>query len=60
MAAIKWKIRHFLKDGTELKPGMQFPDTPENCSRIERVREICRHHVEQLERNKKQNTVCSA
>jgi hypothetical protein len=46
MAAIKWEVRHYLKDGTELKPGMQFPDTPENQATIEPVREICRRGIE--------------
>lgn len=42
----EWHITHYLKDGTELKPGMQFPDTPENRATIERVREICRKSLE--------------
>lgn len=42
MAEIKWNIRHYLKDGTELKPGMRFPDTPENRATLERVRTLCR------------------
>ena len=46
MAEIQWKIRHFLKDGTELTPGMQFPDTPVNRATIERIREICRRYRE--------------
>jgi hypothetical protein len=46
MRKTMWNIRHFLKDGTELKPGMQFPDTPENQATIERVREICRRGIE--------------
>lgn len=48
MGEIKWNVRHFLKDGTELKPGMQFPDTAENRETIERVREICRKGVERM------------
>ena len=38
---LEWKVTHFLKDGTELKPGMQFPDTPENRATLERVRALC-------------------
>ena len=41
MAEIKWNIRHYLKDGTELKPGMQFPDTPANKARLQRVMALC-------------------
>ena len=41
MAEIKWKFRHFLKDGNELKPGMQIPMTKENMATIERVYNIC-------------------
>jgi hypothetical protein len=48
MGDIKWNVRHFLKDGTELKPGMQFPDNPENRETIERVREICRASIERM------------
>ncbi|MBO6293310.1 MAG: hypothetical protein J6N51_13805 [Selenomonas sp.] len=44
MATITWNIRHYLKDGTELKPGMQFPDTQENRARLQRVWEICQRH----------------
>lgn len=44
MAEIKWNIRHTLKDGTELKPGMQFPDTPETRATLQRVWEICQRH----------------
>lgn len=46
MAEIKWNIRHYLKDGTPFKKGMQFPDTPANRATIERVREICRRGLE--------------
>lgn len=42
MAEITWNIRHRLKDGTELKPGMQFPDTPANRATLDRVWAICR------------------
>lgn len=45
MAAIEWKITHHLRDGTELKPGQQFPDTAENRATLERVRAICRNHT---------------
>ena len=41
MAKFEWKIRHFLKDGTELKPGMQIPMTAENMAIIQRAYEIC-------------------
>ena len=44
MAEIKWNIRHFLKDGTEIHPGDQFPDTAENRATVERVREICQRY----------------
>jgi hypothetical protein len=47
VAEITWKIRHFLKDGTEIKPGQQFPETPEYLAVIERVREVCRRYLEQ-------------
>lgn len=43
MAKINWNIRHVLKDGTELRPGMQFQDTEENRATIERLRDILRH-----------------
>lgn len=46
----KWKIRHFLRDGTEIKKGDQFPDTPENRATIERVRDICRRYLERGEK----------
>ena len=50
MAEIKWNIRHFLKDGTEIHKGDQFPDTPENRATIERVRDICRRYLERGEK----------
>ena len=37
MAEITWRIEHYLKDGTKLEPGMQFPDTPENRATIMRA-----------------------
>jgi hypothetical protein len=46
----EWKITHFLKDGTPLTKGMQFPDTPENRETLERVREICRKALEKQRR----------
>jgi hypothetical protein len=49
MAGIEWNIRHFLKDGTEIKKGDQFPDTAENRATIERVRELCQRHLGRLE-----------
>lgn len=53
MATINWKVSHYLRDGTELKPGMQFPDNPENRATIERVRAICRKALEGGEHNDK-------
>ena len=53
MAGIQWNIRHVLKDGTELHPGDQFPDNPENRATIERVRAICRKALEGGEHNDK-------
>ena len=37
MPEIKWKIEHYLKNGTRLEKGMQIPDTPENRATIMRA-----------------------
>lgn len=53
MAAIQWKCRHFMRDGTEIKSGKDIPMTPQVMEVIQRAFEVCEMHLERLRKEGK-------